>query len=107
MARVADSGQDTRIRDTKVHMPDTPVSAAGASARFFDNYLSALDNAAIPKRQRRWYVRRVEEFIKAQAGRKIKTLPGSEVRGYINMICRKHRLVAWQFRQRIEAIRIL
>lgn len=55
-------------------MSDSPVSVPDAATRFFDNYLNCQIKAAIPEKQRRWYVKRVEEFIKAQNGRKFKPL---------------------------------
>jgi hypothetical protein len=36
------------------------------TARFFDNYLKCLIKASIPENQRHWYVKRLEDFIKAQ-----------------------------------------
>jgi hypothetical protein len=57
-------------------MSDSPLSIPDAASRFFDNYLNCLFKASIPEKQRRWYVKRVEEFIKAQNGHKIKALPG-------------------------------
>lgn len=88
-------------------MRDTPPSVPGAASRFFDNYLICLRKASVPEKARRWYVKRVEEFIKAQNGRKIKTLTGPDLAQYFEMIGRENRLSGWQFRQCIDAIRIL
>ena len=78
-----------------------------AASRFFDNYLMCLAKAAVPERQRRWYVKRVEEFIKAHEGRKIKQLSASDIDRYLDVIGRKNRFAGWQFRQCVDAIRIL
>jgi len=59
-----------------VAMSDSFRSVPEAAARFFDNYLICLDKASVPEKQRRWYVRRIETFIKAYSGRKIKSLSG-------------------------------
>jgi len=84
-----------------------PPGGFGAASRFFDNYLKSLARASVPERQRPWYVRRVEEFIKAQNGRKIKSISRRDLDRYLETIGREHRLSGWQFRQCVDAIRIL
>lgn len=88
-------------------MSDAPFIVPADAARFFDNYLECMHKASIPEKQRRWYVKRVEVFIKAQNGRRIKTLSGADIAGYFEAIGRQNRLPGWQFRQCIDAIRIL
>jgi len=83
-----------------IHDPD-------AIARFYDKYLICLNNASIPGKQRRWYVKRIEAFIKAHSGRRIRSLTGPEVTEYLETIGRQNRLPGWQFGQCIDAIRIL
>lgn len=55
-------------------MSDSHISTPDAASRFFSNYLICLDKTSISEKQRRWYMKRVEEFINAQNGQKIKTL---------------------------------
>ena len=88
-------------------MSDFPRVGPGAASRFFENLLGCLANASVPERQRRWYVKRIEEFIKAHEGRKIKSLSGSDIQRYFALIGRQNRLAGWQFRQCVDAIRIL
>jgi integron integrase len=88
-------------------MPDSPVTTPDAASRFFDNYLACLEKAPIPGKQRRWYVKRNEDFIKAQNGLKIKALSGDDIACYFEETGRQNRLSGWQFRQCIDAIRIL
>ncbi len=88
-------------------MSHSPFTTPDAASRFFDNYLECLHKASIPEKQRRWYVKRVEAFIKAQNGRKIKSLSGNDIVCYFEEIGRQNRLSGWQFRQCIDAIRIL
>ena len=88
-------------------MSDSLAAVPDAASRFFDNYLTCLAKASVPERQRRWYVKRVEEFIRAQQGRKIKSLSGTEVAEYFTRLGRENRLTGWQFRQCVDAIRIL
>ena len=88
-------------------MFDSNPPAPDAIARFYDNYLNCLHKASIPEKQRRWYVKRIEAFIKTHSGRKIKSLSGQEVSRYLEMIGRQNRPSGWQFAQCIDAIRIL
>jgi len=88
-------------------MPDNTLTPSDAGARFFDNYLYCLHKASIPEKQRRWYTRRVEEFIKAQKGTKIKLLTATDIELYLDTIGRQNRLTGWQFYQCVNAIRIL
>ncbi|MDH5302200.1 MAG: integron integrase [Gammaproteobacteria bacterium] len=88
-------------------MTKSSVGISDATARFFDNYLICLKKASIPEPQRRWYVKRVEDFIKTQKGRKIKSLLDSDINQYFEMIGRQNRLNGWQFYQCVDAIRIL
>jgi len=88
-------------------MPDSPLSVPDSAARFLENYLNCLIKAAIPEKQRRWCVKRVEAFIKAQNGQKIKGLSSTDIDRYFEVIGRNNRLMGWQYQQCITAIRIL
>lgn len=88
-------------------MSDSPSIVPDAASRLFDDYLGCLHKASVPEQQRRWQVKRVEDFIKAQNGRKIKTLSGAVIAGYLETIGRENRLSGWPFRQCVDAIRIL
>ena len=88
-------------------MPNDTIRSSDANARFFDNYLFHLHKASVADKQRRWYVKRVEEFIKAQNGVKIKSLSSADIELYFETIGRQNRLSGWQFYQCIAAIRIL
>ena len=88
-------------------MSDSFRSVPDPVARFFDNYLICLDKASVPEKQRRWYVRRIEAFIKAHSGRKIKSLSSQEVSAYLEMLGRENRLLWLAQAQCIDAIRIL
>ena len=88
-------------------MSDSPAAVPDAASLFFGNYLTCLAKASVPERQRRWYVKRVEEFIRAHEGRKIKTLIGSEIAEYLARIGGENRLAGWQFYQCLDAMRII
>jgi hypothetical protein len=59
-------------------MNDIPTTVPDPASRYFDNYLNCQINASIPEKQRRWYDKRLEKFIKARNGRKIKVLSAAE-----------------------------
>ena len=88
-------------------MHHSHTNAPDAVTRFFDNYLKCLHKASIPEKQRRWYVIRLEAFIKAHSERKIKSLTGQDIHQYLDMIGRQNNLAGWQFYQCVDAIRIL
>jgi len=88
-------------------MTDSPLPRSDAASRFFDNYLAALHRLHVPEKQQRWYVKHVEDFIKAQNGRRIKTFSGPEMGAYLDVPSRRPGLRGWQFGQRVGAIRIL
>lgn len=88
-------------------MSDPSRAFSDPASRFFDNYLKFLRKYFVPEKQRRWYVRHVEEFIRAQNGRKIKTLSGADISNYFDVIGRQNRLAGWQFLQHITALKIL
>jgi len=85
-------------------MSDSPLSVPDAASRFFGNYLNCLTKASIPEKKQRWYVKRVEDFIKAQNGQKIKALSGHDIDRYFEVIGRQQRLAGWQYYQCIDAI---
>jgi integron integrase len=88
-------------------MSDSPYITPDAASRFFDNYLLCLNEAGIPERRRRWYVKRIEHFIKAQNGRKIKHLTAADIHAHFEALGRMSHLQGWQFAQCIHAIQIL
>ncbi len=88
-------------------MADSPNNIPDAASRFFDNYLLCLKKASIPEKQRLWYVKRVEDFIRAQNGRKIKSISVDAITQNFEGIGRQNHLPGWQFGQCVDAIRIL
>lgn len=88
-------------------MHNTPDNTSDAVSRFYTNYINCLIKSGVPKKSLRWYVRHIEEFIKAQKGRKIKTLSADDITQYFDVLGRQTRLQGWQYLQRVDAIRIL
>ena len=69
--------------------------------------MKTLAKHSIPEKQRRWYVKHIETFIKAQNGNKIKSLSAEDITRYFEALGRQNRLGGWQFAQHINAIQIL
>lgn len=76
-------------------MSDPSRANSDPATRFFDNYLKLLHKHAILEKQRRWYVKHVEAFIKAQNGHKIKTISGTDISTYLDVLGRENRLLGW------------
>lgn len=55
----------------------------------------------------RWYVRRVEEFLKAVKPRPLSALRAEEVTEYLRVAKDRNDLEAWQVRQIVDALRLL
>jgi integron integrase len=88
-------------------MSDNSVCISKKSARFFDGYITCLDNQRIPENQKRWYVKRIEEFIKFRSAQKLKERTCSDIEQFFTITGRLKRLAGWQFYQYVDAIRIL
>lgn len=78
-----------------------------AVSRFWDNYLLKLISYNVPERARTWYVRRVEAFINAHSPTRLSSISVQDIREYLTEIGRNPSLEDWQFRQTIDALRIL
>ena len=80
---------------------------ADSIARFWDRYIIKITAQNVPEGARRWYVRHVEAFIHSRSGRRLAATTQEEVEAYIEEIGRNNNIVAWQFRQVVDALRIL
>jgi len=78
-----------------------------AISRFWGKYLSKTVSYKVPEPSRKWYVRRVEAFINAHAGHKLATLAAQDMRDDLDVIGRNERMEDWQFKQSVDALRIL
>ncbi len=73
--------------------PDFPSNSAFVV--FFDKYLTCLSKANIDLKQRRWYIKHLEVFIKAQNGVKIKSLSYTAISKYFEALGRQKQLKSW------------
>ncbi len=78
-----------------------------AASRFWDKYILKTTSYNVPEGARRWYVRHAEAFIKAQSGRRLSTLTAHDIENHLNEKGRSEKLTDWQFRQMVDALRIL
>lgn len=78
-----------------------------AASRFWDKYILKTGAYNVPEGARRWYVKHVEDFIKAQSGRRLITLTADDIEHYLKKKGRNENLADWQFRQIVDALRIL
>ncbi|VAW71528.1 Integron integrase IntIPac [hydrothermal vent metagenome] len=77
------------------------------ASRFWDKYILKTTSYNVPESARRWYVRHAEMFIKAQSGRRLSTLTAHNIEDYLKEKGRSDKLTDWQFRQMVDALRIL
>ena len=78
-----------------------------AIARFWDKYINKTVSYGVPEGARRWYVRRVELFIQAFPDTRLQSISAKDVADYLDVIGRKPDYQDWQFRQVVDALRIL
>jgi integron integrase len=75
--------------------------------RFWDNYINKTKTYKVPDKSIRWYVRRAEEYIKANSSLRLAQHSATDVEKYLQNLGRNGRVSDWQFRQAVEALRIL
>ena len=78
-----------------------------AASRFWDKYILKTISYNVPEGARRWYVRHAEVFIKAHSGRRLSTLTADDTERYLKEKGRSKKLTDWQYRQMVDALRIL
>jgi len=76
-------------------------------ARFWDKYIEVLSKQGVKESSRRWYVKRVEQYIKHFSDERLQSHTHEHVTKYFTEIGHEGRLSDWQFRQVVDAIRIL
>jgi len=59
----------------------------------------------VPDKSRRWYLKYVEDYIKAHPGRPLKQHTEQYPTKYLNDLGGNEHLQTWQFKQAIDAIR--
>lgn len=73
----------------------------------WQKYVDLLEKKRVPEPARRWYVYRVECFLKAHPGKKFQDLSAPEFESYFRGLSRDRTLTDWQFIQAVDTLRIL
>jgi len=76
-------------------------------SRFWDRYLAELGQNGVKSSAARWYVLRVEEYLKAHKGRKLLDHRTDDVVSYLQAVGRDRRLETWQMTQIVHALQLL
>ncbi len=76
-------------------------------ARFWENYIEKTKCYGVKQSAVRWYVRRVEEYIKAHKHLRLAEHSAKQVENYLEEKGRSTYLKEWQYIQLIEALKIL
>ncbi|MCW8830051.1 MAG: hypothetical protein OQK32_00855 [Gammaproteobacteria bacterium] len=66
-----------------------------AASRFWDNYINILIDQGVKETARRWYVRRVEQYIRHYADERLRTHTAQYVVDFFTEIGREGRLSDW------------
>ncbi len=88
-----------------MQLPKT--SGNDAVRSFWDRYVQHLVKNGVPPKVTRWYVIRVEQYIKAYPGRKLASRGPAEVISFLEKQSKNTRLKDWQFRQIVDAMQNL
>ena len=91
----------------KHHTANPSEPATSYSREFWENYTLFLVKQGISKKYVNWYVLRTKQYIAAFPDHAIRTHTARQVEEYLNKVGRETQLKPWQFRQIIDAIRIL
>lgn len=75
--------------------------------RFWDNYVQKTKQYTVSTKSVHWYVKHVERYIKAHPGLRLVHHTQQNLTQYLEDLGRTGRLADWQFRQAVDALRIL
>ena len=77
------------------------------TSRFWDNYIAKTISYRVKPTVITWYVKRCEEYIKANSDTKLKYHTSAFVEKYLSVKSRQKQLLDWQFAQIVDALKIL
>lgn len=78
-----------------------------AERRFWDGFIEICRARSVPERALRWYVVRVERYLKTFPDQRLRTHTEQMVTGYLQDAGRDSELPSWQFRQVVDALQLL
>ena len=88
-------------------MPNNPSTHADKVRSFWDRYVQKLNELGVKPPFDRWMVIRAEHYIAAHPDRRLAEQLPADVDAYLAELGRKSDLKGWQFRQAVDAIRML
>jgi hypothetical protein len=88
-------------------MDDSVNIDQDAASRFWDRYINILAEQGVKENIRRWYVKRVEQYIRHYPDVRLRSHSSRHIEQYFTDLGRDGRLADWQIRQTVDAIRIL
>jgi integrase len=91
-------------------MPDvntTRTRREDCSPSNWDRYLDLLIRREVPAKFHRWYIRRVENFLKDVKPAALSALTAEQVTDYLRRQAARSDLADWQMRQMVDALRLL
>ena len=91
----------------KKHTRSPVEPATSYSHEFWENYTLFLVKQGVTQKYVTWYVLRTKQYIAYFPDDHIRTHTPQPVEEFLNKVGRKVNLKAWQFRQVVDAIRIL
>ena len=93
--------------------PSEPTTASrtrrredGTPSRW-DQYVDLLIRKGVPEKARRWYVARVEAFLKEVRPDSLSRLTEEQITGFFQKASSRGELAEWQFRQLVDAMQLL
>ena len=78
-----------------------------ATRRFWDKYIQYIIDQGVKESSTRWYVIRVEQYIKAFSEKRLADHRPEDVAIYFKEQGRQGKIKDWQFRQTVDAIQNL
>ncbi len=73
----------------------------------WQKYLDLLSCKGVPEQYRRWYVKRVEDFLASHPGKNLRDFSASDLESYFQLRSRDTSLTAWPYRQMVDALQLL
>ena len=73
----------------------------------WDAFIAVCRREGVPEPALRWYVVRIERYIKAHGGRSLRQHDTDCIKQYLESAGRDSTLPAWQFRQLVHALELL
>jgi integron integrase len=88
-------------------MANNPSTGEDKVRSFWDRYVQKVHESGVKEPFDRWMVRRAEQYIAAHPSRRLAEHTAADVDAYLTGLGRDAALKDWQFRQAVDAIRML